>query len=147
MKEIRKIIIRTEPSFRCVDDKEYDKLIITSNSISYYNIHTYMHIDIKSQTKVNEVLRKWKFETDSQEFQNQYKKILTITMDIIENKLNEKCLDGNMYTFTLYDVNNKRKTTIFAGDIPCRLGELYKKIEKIIPEIEKEQYMFKQIIL
>ncbi len=138
MEEIRKIIIRTEPNFGCVDDKEYDKLIITSNSISYYNIHTYMHIDIKSQTKVNKVLRKWKFETDSKKFQNQYKKILTITMDIIENKLKDKCLDGDMYNFTLYDVNNKRRTATFAGCIPCRLGELYKEIEKIIPEIERD---------
>lgn len=138
MEEIKKIIIRTEPSFGCADDKEYDKLIITSSSISYYNIHTYTHIDIKSQTTINEILRKWKYETDSKKFQNYYKKILAIVMDIVENKSNEKCLDGAMYTFTLYDVNNKRKTAMFAGGIPCRLGELYKEIEKIIPKIEKD---------
>lgn len=145
MKEIKKIIIRTEPSFGCADDKEYDKLIITSSSISYYNIHTYTHIDIKSQTTINEILRKWKYETDSHEFKNQYKKILTLTMDIMENKLTDKCLDGDMYTFTLYDVNNKRRTATFASGIPCRLGELYKEIEKIIPEIEKEQYIFNKL--
>lgn len=138
MEEIKKIIIRTEPSFGCADDKEYDKLIITSNSISYYYIHTYMHIEIKNQTKINEILRKWTFETDNKKFQNHYKKILAIVMDIVENKLNEKCLDGAMYTFTLYDVNNKRKTAMFAGGISCRLGELYKEIEKIIPKIEKD---------
>lgn len=138
MEEIRKIIIRAEPSFGCADDKKYDKLIITSSSISYYNIHTYTHIDIKSQTTINEILRKWKYETDSKKFQNHYKKILAIVMDIVENKSNEKCLDGAMYNFTLYDVNNKRRTATFASGIPCRLGELYKEIEKIIPKIEKD---------
>ncbi len=137
MEEIRKIIIRIEPSFGCLDDKEYDKLIITSSSISYYNIHTYTHIDIKSQTTINEILRKWKYETDSKIFQNHYKKILAIVMDIVENKSNEQCLDGAIYNFTLYDVNNKRRTATFVSSIPCCLGELYKEIEKIIPKIEK----------
>lgn len=139
MKEIRKIIIEREPGYVCSDIKEFEKITITPNSISYIYTHSYFSLEMREFVKEN--IRKWKYETNSPKFHNQYKKIITEVLNVMDNEMQYDAKDADMLTFILYDINNKRKKVLICSCLGL-MKQLKKEIKKIIPKCDENLNIF-----
>ena len=90
---------------------------------------------------VKENIRKWKYETNSPKFQNQYKKIITEVLNVMDNEMQYNANDADMLTFIIYDINNKKKKILICSCLGL-MKQLEKEIKKIIPKCDENLNIF-----
>ena len=127
MKDIVKIVIKGTSGYCCVDEAYNDKLVITSDAISYE------YTPIK-ESKINPK-RKWSYKTNSHIYKMKYETVVSLMPGVMERTLEEFCTDiGGIEFFITYSDKTKFQETFW---VPSDYFEdVFKVIKSMVPECE-----------
>lgn len=153
--DVKRIVIKGESGFWQSFDPFKEKIVITSNSISYEwwklrprTLPLAVISDDSRNVNAKEIQRKgiewenhkkWSYRSENTEFYAKFKMISEELEKIIEDGERFFCLDANMFEFILIGEDGT-KTSMSTCSVAEYISNVFTLIEQLIPDLEMSSY-------